>query len=213
MKKMTATLAIALLCIALLTACAGTAEEAATAPPTEAATDTASPAAPETETPAAESDGEATADSEKITFESTDTKGNTVTDAVFEDYDLTMINVWGTGCVPCIEEMPGLAKFHKELPENVNMLSVCVDYEADPGFAEDVLAESKASFTTLTVSDSLFQSVISKAQALPTTIFVDRDGNVVGEVILGAPPAETDEQVAQHYMSYVNERLGEVSEA
>ncbi len=207
MKKIATLLSLGLLSIALLTACAQT--DQAQMPQTSAPDEQSQSTSP-TPTAQDEMPKEETL-SDKITFESTDTKGNTVTSEVFRDYDLTMINVWGTGCVPCIEEMPGLAKFHDQLPENVNMFSICVDYDADPEFAEDVLSQSNANFTTLKVSDSLYESVLVRAQALPTTIFVDSQGNIVGDVILGAPAVETDEKVVEHYMEYVNEKLGEVA--
>ncbi len=149
---------------------------------------------------------------EKVTFETTDLDGNEVTSEVFADYDLTMINVWGTGCVPCIEEMPGLAKFSDQLPENVNMLSICVDYESDPEFAKDVLRESNANFKTLKVDGSMYESILVNAQALPTTIFVDSEGNIVGDIIKGAPDTTDPDEITAHYNKYVDERLGVGSE-
>ncbi len=200
MKKTIAVLPLSILIISILTSCSKTnVSEEVTSSSTEQVEQTA---AQNTETKPSQTVAE------KISFEATDIDDNIVTDEIFNNYDLTMINVWGTGCVPCIEEMPGLAKFHDGLPTNVNMISVCVDYDADPQFAEDILSQSSANFTTLKVSDSLFESVLTKAQALPTTIFVDREGNIVGDIILGAPDVETDEQVVEHYTNYVYERLG-----
>ncbi len=207
MKKITTLLTLSIIIVAMLASCAQTNQSEATSATTAGNSEVMQ---------AQESDAEEMSSdvkTEKITFETTDIKGNTVTEEVFKNYDLTMINVWGTGCVPCIEEMPGLAKFHDSLDDNVNMLTICVDYEADPKFAEDILTQSNANFTTLKPNDSLFESVLGKAQALPTTIFVDSEGNIVGDVILGAPNVETDEEVVEHYTNYVSERLGEISEA
>ena len=39
-------------------------------------------------------------------FKTTDTNGNEVTEKIFADKDITMVNVWGTFCGPCINEMP-----------------------------------------------------------------------------------------------------------
>ena len=43
-------------------------------------------------------------------FSTTDLEGNTVTNDIFSQADLTVVNFWGTFCNPCINEMPELAK-------------------------------------------------------------------------------------------------------
>ena len=47
---------------------------------------------------------------DKITFSSVDLNGNTVTDKLFTENKITMVNIWGTFCPPCIREMPDLGK-------------------------------------------------------------------------------------------------------
>lgn len=49
-----------------------------------------------------------------ITFEGTDLEGNTVSQDVFTQSKLTMVNVWATYCDPCLREMPGLAELAAE---------------------------------------------------------------------------------------------------
>ena len=49
----------------------------------------------------------------KIAFDSVDLKGNAVTDAIFQENKITMLNIWGTFCPPCIREMPDLAKLNE----------------------------------------------------------------------------------------------------
>lgn len=62
-------------------------------------------------------------------FSTTDLKGNTVTNDIFSQADLTVVNFWGTFCNPCINEMPELAKWNEEMPDNVQMLGAIVDVE------------------------------------------------------------------------------------
>lgn len=57
-------------------------------------------------------------------FSTTDLEGNTVTNDIFSQADLTVVNFWGTFCNPCINEMPELAKWNEEMPDNVQMLSL-----------------------------------------------------------------------------------------
>ena len=55
---------------------------------------------------------------------------NTVTnDILFTGMNLTVVNSWGTFCNPCINEMPELAKWNEEMPDNVQMLGAIVDVE------------------------------------------------------------------------------------
>lgn len=51
---------------------------------------------------------------DKISFTATDFKGNPVTSEIFAKNKLTMVNIWGTFCGPCIREMPDLARINKE---------------------------------------------------------------------------------------------------
>ena len=51
-------------------------------------------------------------------FSTTDMDGNKVTNDTFADYDLTVVNFWATYCNPCIDELPELAEWKKELPDN-----------------------------------------------------------------------------------------------
>ncbi|MBR4091324.1 MAG: TlpA family protein disulfide reductase, partial [Mogibacterium sp.] len=41
--------------------------------------------------------------------------------------DLTIINVWSTTCEPCTDELPQLAEFEKTLPDNVKLITYCLD--------------------------------------------------------------------------------------
>ena len=50
-------------------------------------------------------------------FTAADLEGNPVSEEIFKDYDLTMINIWATFCGPCISEMPDLGKLNEEWKE------------------------------------------------------------------------------------------------
>ena len=60
-------------------------------------------------------------------FKTTDTNGNEVTEKIFSDKDITMVNVWGTFCGPCINEMPELQKIYESLPKNANLIGIAAD--------------------------------------------------------------------------------------
>ena len=75
------------------------------------------------------------------TFTTVDMEGNEVTEAIFADYDLTMVNIWATWCGYCIEEMPSFPKLKEMLPDNVNLITICEDAELEPELTEEELAE------------------------------------------------------------------------
>lgn len=120
-------------------------------------------------------------------FSAKDMNGKAVNQSVFTNYDLTMVNIWTTWCSYCIKEMDGLEALYKQLPENVNMLTICVDAKEEMELAEEILDKTGATFQTLVGNDSLQETLLQYVSGYPTTVFVDKDGNVVGDVQQGAP--------------------------
>jgi len=123
-------------------------------------------------------------------FSTTDLDGNTVTQEIFSDYDLTMINVWATWCGYCIEEMPALAELKTRLPENVNLITVCDDAEYEPELVQQILTESGANFQTLKPTQEMISQLLAYAYAFPTTFFVDSEGVLVVQPLSGVPSLE-----------------------
>ena len=104
-----------------------------------------------------------------------------------------MINLWATWCSPCVREIPDLAKLHASmLPAGTNMISICIDANDDPQSAKEILNAASARFTTLVPNNDL-TPFLNSITSMPTTIFVDSQGNVIGKPIIGVPgrdPAE-----------------------
>ncbi len=113
--------------------------------------------------------------------------GNEVTDAVFSEYAMTMVNVWATWCPPCIDEMNELEEVYQALPINVNVLGICEDGASETDLALQILAENGCNFDSIYPSDEIRSGFLSSVTAFPTTVFVDSAGNVFGEPIVGAP--------------------------
>ena len=58
-------------------------------------------------------------------FEVTDLDGKKVDKSIFQEADVTMVNVWATFCNPCLEEMPYLAELSKEYDsKNVQIIGL-----------------------------------------------------------------------------------------
>ncbi|MCB6201896.1 TlpA family protein disulfide reductase [Extibacter muris] len=129
-------------------------------------------------------------ESDKVfgTFESETLEGEAVSDDIFSKADLTMVNIWGTFCGPCIREMPDLGELSREYAEKgVQIVGLVSDVgEAKNEKAEEIVSTTKADYTHIIASQDLMSGILSSVNVVPTTIFVDKDGNQVGEVYSGA---------------------------
>lgn len=127
-----------------------------------------------------------------IEFSGEDFSGNNVGSELFSQNKITMINVWGTFCGPCIREMPDLAKIsesHKN--SGVEVVGVVIDVTDKKGNvnvrqkanAEKIVSQTGADYTHIVPSQKMISSVLRNVQAVPTTFFVDNTGKVIHSVI------------------------------
>lgn len=137
-------------------------------------------------------------------LEGKDLNGNAVDSTIFSNYDLTMVNIWATWCGPCVEELPALANLHKNLPKNVNLITICSDGSEAKSNAKSILNESGAKFVTVCGDKTIQETVLKNITSYPTTIFVDRNGDIIGQPVLGAV-SEDD------YTQEINTRLESIS--
>ena len=127
------------------------------------------------------------------TFEGKDLDGNTVkSDELFSANAVTVVNFWFTTCSPCVGELAELDALNKELAEKggaligVNTFTLDGD-EAAISEAKDVLAKKNATYQNVYfASDGEAGKFTENIFAYPTTYVVDRNGNIVGDPIVGA---------------------------
>ena len=124
-------------------------------------------------------------------FETVDLNGNTVTNEILYNKDLTVVNVWGTFCNPCIDEMPDLAEWSESMPENVQLIGLVSDLNsADDAdtleLAQAICEATGAEVYTSLVANEYFTDLLSGVVGVPTTFFVDSTGAIVGDPIVGA---------------------------
>ena len=126
-------------------------------------------------------------------FEGKDLDGNTVkSDELFSGNAVTVVNFWFTTCNPCVGELAELDALNKELAEKggsligVNTFTLDGD-EAAISEAKDVLAKKGAAYQNVYFdSDGEAGKFTANIFAYPTTYVVDRNGNIVGDPIVGA---------------------------
>lgn len=142
-------------------------------------------------------------------FSATTIEGGTFTEEDLASHDLTMVNIWTTWCGYCVLEMPELQEVYDNLPDNVNMITVCADGNDEAGTAEDILEENGCTFTALIPDENLNDSLLSVVSAYPTTVFVDQDGNLVGDMQVGVP--QNGNSTADAYLSLIDDKLDQLN--
>lgn len=125
-------------------------------------------------------------------FSMEDVNGESYTQEMFADHDLTMINVFTTWCSPCIREIPDLEKLSKEMEgQGVQVIGIVLDIagNADEETIEKakLLAEKTgASYPFLIPDAGYLNGRLAGISAVPETFFVDKEGNIVGETYSGS---------------------------
>ena len=144
-------------------------------------------------------------------FEGKDLDGNPVkSDELFSGNAVTVVNFWFTTCNPCVGELAELDALNKELAEKggaligVNTFTLDGD-EAAISEAKDVLAKKGATYPNVYfASDGEAGKFTTNIFAYPTTYVVDRNGNIVGEPIVGAI---TEEKQAETLQTLIDQTL------
>ena len=144
-------------------------------------------------------------------FEGKDLNGNPVkSDDLFSKNAVTVVNFWFTTCNPCVGELAELDALNKELAEKggaligVNTFTLGGD-EAAISEAKDVLAKKGATYQNVYFdSDGEAGKFTANIFAYPTTYVVDRNGNIVGDPIVGAI---TEKKQAEALQAQINKAL------
>ena len=124
-------------------------------------------------------------------FSGTDYDGNTADGSLFSQNAVTVVNFWFTGCKPCVAELSKLNELNETL-KSMGGEVIGINTETFDG-NEDAIKEAKAvlesqgagyrNFSIDSASDT--GRYASDIMAFPTTILVDRNGNIVGDPLLG----------------------------
>ena len=131
-----------------------------------------------------------------LSFEAVTTEGERVTDSCFADSKLTMINLWGTYCNPCLAEMPDLGEIAASYDKaDFQLMGIICDVpegaeQKDIDNAKTLIEKTGANYPHLLLSESLYVNLVGGTDAVPTTFFVNSKGEVLGYVV-GANSKDT----------------------
>ena len=150
----------------------------------------------EKESAASESSDNASSKSDESTgvfkgFKGKDLDGNDVDDSLFAKNKVTVVNFWFSGCKPCVGELSKLNELNEKLKEmGGEVVGINTDTldnnEAGIKEAKEILKAQGASYKNLTFDpNSTVGKYAGNIMAFPTTVLVDKDGNIVGEPFMG----------------------------
>ena len=90
---------------------------------------------------------------------------------------------------PTEEELKELAEINRHLQEKgCGIVGVVTDGVIDPEAAKSLVKENGLEYPNVCESEDMY--VLSSIKAVPTTVFVDRNGVILGEPIIGAAAGE-----------------------
>lgn len=145
-------------------------------------------------------------------FETTGIGGDTYTEKVFSDYDLTLVNIFTTWCSPCVNEIPELEKLYQEMKDSgVGVVGVVLDTVDSDGNqdedtvekAETLREKTESSYPFLIPDSTMMNGRLNGISAFPETFFVDKDGNIVGDTYTGSHSLEEWKEIVEKELANV----------
>lgn len=124
-------------------------------------------------------------------FSGKDFDGNPVDESLFSGNAVTVVNFWFTGCKPCVAELSKLNELNDAIKskggEVIGINTETFDENKTAmKDAASILKSQGARYRNISIdSSSAAGKYASEIMAFPTTILVDRNGNIVGDPMLG----------------------------
>ena len=129
-------------------------------------------------------------------FDGYDLDGNKVDSSLFSGNEFTVVNFWFNGCKPCVAELGELDKLNKEISEQGGeVIGINVETldgnEQNIETAKQILETKGASYRNIYFDSASDAGKFSLGiMAFPTTYVIDKNGNIVGEPLLGGIDSE-----------------------
>lgn len=108
--------------------------------------------------------------------------GEDISSDLFKDSKLTVVNVWGSRCGPCVQEIPELQKLYESMKDkDVNVIGLAQDAGTDLDAVKEIIDKNKVTYQNI-VPEGATEDFVMSLMAFPTTFFVDSDRNIVGVI-------------------------------
>jgi thiol-disulfide isomerase/thioredoxin len=135
-------------------------------------------------------------------FSAEDIYGRRVTEKSLGEKEIFFVHYLATWCPPCVREMPDVAKIAKRYGDRVGFIGLLDDFQENKAAARRLSENSGIPFILVDAEDSDFYELLEMVQSgyVPTTILIGRNGNIIGDQIVGAYGLE--------YASFIDEAIG-----
>lgn len=121
--------------------------------------------------------------------------GETVTQNIFKDHKLTLVNLFTTWCSPCVQEIPELEELSRAMADKgVQVIGVVLDAVDENGNRDgEAIEKAKvlqertgASYLFLIPDETNWNGRLTGITSVPETFFVDENGSIVGSTYVGS---------------------------
>lgn len=134
-------------------------------------------------------------------FQLNDINDKPVTDEILKEKDITVINIWGTFCKPCIDELPILQELSQEYgSRGVNILGIVADGDVNNIGAFEMLDKLEVKFTNLIPTEEFKKDFLNRVNVAPVTVIVNSKGEIL-ETLVGDRTKEEYTDLIEQYLN------------
>lgn len=145
-----------------------------------------------------------------VKFEATDFNGNKIDNSLFKKNSVTVVNFWFNECPACVEELPILNTLNNDLnKQGAEVIGINLDAGLNKDFlntAKQILSKQGVTYRNISYSkNTSLEKFANSIEGFPTTFLVDRNGNIIGDPIIGSIVDETYlNEVKQHIKKIID---------
>ncbi|MBU3876170.1 TlpA family protein disulfide reductase [Faecalicatena sp. AGMB00832] len=124
---------------------------------------------------------------------------------LLQNAELTVLNIWDPSCESCVDEMKAFSTISGQYSgKGVQIVGIVRGVtEKQDQDALAVITKTDAHYLQLLDTTELDQKILNQYTETPTTLFLNRDGELLGDVYTGAKDQAFWEQEIEKYHSQV----------
>lgn len=124
---------------------------------------------------------------------------------ILKKFDFTLLYFWAPWSQKSVSELKNIAKLEKNLPENVNIMTVVLDLQRANNYKAKIKSAKAENLISLISGDQDLKELSDCIDRFPTTIIVDKDGILLTDPIIGIQLDEKDFE--KKYLNTINKLL------